>query len=140
VTAAADLHLSHVLLLVGDQDKALPFYRDVVGLQVRTDLPFDGGRWLSVGPASQPSLEIVLESPEMNPSPDGQAAGRARLASGSMSTLIFVVDDCTATFERLRDAGADVAQEPTDQLYGVRDCAFRDPWGNHLRFSQPLAG
>jgi predicted enzyme related to lactoylglutathione lyase len=138
--AASDLSLSHVLLLVGDQDEALTFYRDVVGLEVRTDVPFAGGRWIGVGPAVQPNLEIVLETPEMNPSPDAQAAARSRFASGSMSTLIFTVDDCTATFERLRDAGADVGQEPVDQPYGVRDCAFRDPWGNHLRFSQPLSG
>ncbi len=132
------LALSHVTLLVGDQDEALAFYRDVVGLVVRTDVEI-GIRWLTVGPSSQPGLEIVLEVPAMHPDPEGQTALERRLESRAQSTLIFTTVDCDATFDRLRALGARVAQEPTDQPYGVRDCSFSDPWGNQLRFSQNLA-
>ncbi|MHB1739764.1 MAG: VOC family protein [Actinomycetes bacterium] len=133
-----DLSISHCFLLVRDQDEALAFYRDVLGLQVRTDVAFEGMRWLTVGPGSQPGLEIVLESPGMGRSPAEQEAIRALMAVGSAGTLIFATEDCDATFAQLCDAGARIMQEPTDQPYGVRDCAFRDPSGNHLRFSQPL--
>ncbi|MEU8900062.1 VOC family protein [Nocardia sp. NPDC048505] len=133
-----DLALTHVAVLVGDQEEALRFYRDVVGLEVRQDMPFAGVRWLTVGPAAQPSIEFLLEVPEMVPDAPRQQAARARLAGGSQSTLIFTTDDCDATFARLREAGAVVVQEPVTQPYGMRDCGFVDPWGNHLRFSQAL--
>ncbi|MBF6467667.1 VOC family protein [Nocardia beijingensis] len=132
----ADLALTHIGVLVADQDKALEFYRDVIGLEVRADLPFAGGRWLTVGPAKQPGIEFILETPEMVPDEAAGAAARARLANGAQGTLIFTTDDVDATFARLRDAGVEVTQEPISQPYGVRDCGFRDPWGNHLRFSQ----
>ncbi|NUS43530.1 MAG: VOC family protein [Mycobacteriaceae bacterium] len=134
-----DLSLTHVAVLVGDQDQALEFYRDVLGLEVRQDLPFGPMRWLTVGPVSQPAIEFVLESPDMAPHEDAAKANRARLDSGSMGTLIFRTDDAEATFARLSAAGLRVDQPVTDQPYGVRDCGFLDPWGNHLRFSQPLA-
>ncbi|WP_054812767.1 VOC family protein [Nocardia arizonensis] len=133
-----DYTLTHVALLVADQEKALEFYRDVIGLEVRQDMPFAGGRWVTVGPAAQPGLEFILEYPEMVPVPEMAEAARARLASGAQSTLIFTTEDVEATFARLRDAGVEVTQEPISQPYGVRDCGFRDPWGNHLRFSQVL--
>ncbi len=130
-----DLSLTHVMLLVGDQDEALTFYRDLIGLQVRTDIPFAGNlRWLTVGPVDQKHLEFVLEVPEMAPDAAYQAAARARIDSGVQSTIIFSTDDLDATFTRIRDAGATVAQEIVDQQYG-RDCAFRDPWGNQIRFN-----
>ncbi len=103
--------------------------RDTLGLQVRTEMNFEGMRWLTVGPTSQPDIEIVLESPDMR-APADQEPLKALLAKGALSTVIFVTDDCNATFEQLRAAGAEVLQEPIDQPYGVRDCAFRDPSGN----------
>ncbi|MEV0295394.1 VOC family protein [Nocardia sp. NPDC050710] len=133
-----DLALTHVSLLVADQEQALEFYRDVIGLEVRQDMPFAGGRWLTVGPAAQPGIEFILEHPEMVPMPELQEAARGRLASGAQGTLIFTTEDVDATFARLRDAGVTVTQEPISQPYGVRDCGFRDPWGNALRFSQLL--
>ncbi|MBF6548922.1 VOC family protein [Nocardia brasiliensis] len=135
-----DLALTHVALLVGDQDKALEFYRDVVGLELRQDLPFPGGRWLTVGPAGQPGLEFLLEVPSMNPDPAARDAMQARLANGAAGMLIFTTEAVDETFARLRDAGVEVTQDPITQPYGMRDCGFRDPWGNHLRFSQVLAG
>ncbi|WP_043650629.1 VOC family protein [Nocardia thailandica] len=138
MSTGKDLVLTHVAVLVGDQEQALSFYRDVVGLEVRADLPFAGGRWLTVGPAEQPTLELLLEAPEMNPDPAARQAARDRIAAGAMSTLIFATENADDTYARLEAAGATGAQPPTDQPYGVRDCSVRDPWGNHLRFSQPL--
>ncbi|MEV1120085.1 VOC family protein [Actinosynnema sp. NPDC049800] len=132
------MKISHTFLQVRDQQEALAFYRDVIGLEVRTDAPIEQFRWLSVGPAGQPDVEIVLEDPRMGRPADDAAAMMELMAKGSLGAAIFRVDDCDATFERLRAAGAEVMQEPMDQAYGVRDCAFRDPSGNHLRFSGPL--
>ena len=137
--SASDLALTHVTVLVGDQAEALTFYTEVIGLDVRIDFPFPGGRWLSVGPAAQPTMELVLEVPEMHPEADAQRAMRARVDAGELSlTMIFAVADCDATFARLTAAGAKPGQEPMDQPYGVRDCSVSDPWGNQLHFSQPL--
>ncbi|GGK67415.1 VOC family protein [Nocardia camponoti] len=129
-----DLALTHVALLIGDQDEALTFYRDLIGLQVRSDIPFaDDQRWLTVGPVDQPHLEILLETPGMSPDPVNQTARQARLDSGAQGTLIFDTNDLDGTFTRIKDAGATVAQPIVEQPYG-RDCAFTDPWGNQLRF------
>ncbi len=96
-------------------------------------------RWVTVGSPSQPGVEIVLEPPAADPnaSPADREAMTDLLAKGMLRGLIFRTDDCDATFERIRAAGAEVLQEPIDQPYGVRDCAFRDPSGNMLRFNQP---
>ncbi|UGT44392.1 VOC family protein [Nocardia yamanashiensis] len=139
MTIGKDLNLTHVAVLVGDQDQALEFYRDVVGFEVRQDMPFFGNvRWLTVGPAAQPGLELLLECPDMVPNEAAKEATLARLASRAMGTLIFSTEDVDATFARLSEAGVPVEQPLVDQPYGVRDCGFADPWGNHLRFSQPL--
>jgi catechol 2,3-dioxygenase-like lactoylglutathione lyase family enzyme len=136
-----ELNVSHTFLQVRDQDEALLFYRDVLGLEVRTDAWLaEGHRWLSVGPAGQPELELVLENPDMARPANDAAALKELLAKGSLGALIFRVADCDATFEELCAAGAEVMQEPVDQPYGVRDCAFRDPSGNQLRFSGPVRG
>ncbi|MRH91982.1 VOC family protein [Nocardia sp. SYP-A9097] len=136
--SSTGLALTHVSVLVDDQDKALEFYRDIIGLEVRQDMAFPGGRWLTVGPAAQPGIEFILENPAMNPSPEASAAAQARLASGAQGTLIFRVEDVTALFEKLSEAGLPVDQPLVDQPYGMRDCGFLDPWGNHLRFAQLL--
>lgn len=135
-----DLKLSHVFVQVHDCDEALKFYRDVLGFTVTTDALFDGdNRWLTVTPPEQPGLEIMLEKVGMSqPAPDRQTLADL-LAKGSLPGLIFRTGDVDAVFEKVRASGAEVMQEPTDQYYGVRDCAFRDPSGNQVRFSQPLA-
>jgi catechol 2,3-dioxygenase-like lactoylglutathione lyase family enzyme len=135
-----DNRLSHCFLAVDDHDKALSFYRDVLGLEVRNDVSFEGMRWISVGPPSQPEVEIVLEPPGVNPdaSPADRQVMADLLAKGVLGRLVFATDDCDATFDEVRASGAEVVQEPVDQPYGVRDCAFRDPAGNLLRFTQPL--
>jgi len=134
-----NLTVSHTFITVSDQEQALQFYRDVIGLKVVNDVAFDGLRWLSLTPPAQPGVEIVLQVPEQYPdiSPADRDAMAALVAKGLLAGVIFTTDDCDATFEQLRAAGAEVLQEPIDQPYGVRDCAFRDPAGNMLRFSQP---
>jgi catechol 2,3-dioxygenase-like lactoylglutathione lyase family enzyme len=134
-----NLNLSHCFIAVDDHDKALAFYRDVLGLEVRNDVKFEGMRWLSVGPPGQPELNIVLEPPlaDPNASPADRKLVADLLAKGLLRGVVFSTDDCDATFERIAASGAEVLQEPVDQPYGVRDCAFRDPAGNMLRFSQP---
>ncbi|AKG44949.1 VOC family protein [Streptomyces sp. JH002] len=132
------LNLSQCFIAVDDHDKALTFYRDVLGLEVRNDVGFEGMRWVTVGSPDQPGVDIVLEPPlaDPNASPADKDAMAQLLAKGQLRGVIFDTDDCDATFERIRAAGAEVLQEPVDQPYGVRDCAFRDPAGNMLRFSQ----
>ncbi|MGI5341070.1 VOC family protein [Streptomyces sp. CA-181903] len=133
-----DIKLSQCFIAVDDHDKALAFYRDALGLEVRNDVGFEGMRWVTVGSPAQPDVEIVLEPPAANPnaSPADRQAMAELLAKGMLRGVIFSTDDCDATFERIRATGADVLQEPIDQPYGVRDCAFRDPAGNMLRFTQ----
>jgi len=132
------LKLSHTFMIVDDQDKALAFYRDVLGLELKNDVPLGDERWLTVASPEQPGVEIVLVTASMGHSSQDAEALSALLAKGVLGSAIFATDDLAATFERLRTAGAEVLQEPIDQPYGVRDCAFRDPAGNHLRFSQAL--
>jgi predicted enzyme related to lactoylglutathione lyase len=133
-----DLTVSHCFIAVDDHDKALAFYRDVLGLEVRNDVSFEGMRWLSVGSPAQPDLDIVLETATASPnaSPADKEAITELLAKGMLRAVLFATEDCDATFERISASGAEVLQEPIDQPYGVRDCAFRDPAGNMLRFSQ----
>ncbi|MFE5808811.1 VOC family protein [Streptomyces sp. NBC_01232] len=134
-----NINLSQCFIAVDDHDKALTFYRDVLGLEVRNDVGFEGMRWVTVGSPAQPDVEIVLEPPlaDPNASPADRQAVAELLAKGMLRGVIFSTDDVDATFERIRAAGGEVLQEPVDQPYGVRDCAFRDPAGNMLRFNQP---
>ncbi|GAA0460582.1 VOC family protein [Streptomyces stramineus] len=133
-----DIRLSQCFIAVDDHDQALAFYRDVLGLEVRNDVGFEGMRWVTVGSPAQPGVDIVLEPPAADPNtaPADRQAVSELLAKGMLRGVIFSTDDCDATFERVRDSGAAVLQEPVDQPYGVRDCAFRDPAGNMVRFAQ----
>ncbi len=132
-----NLTLQYTYLEVDDHEAALAFYGDVLGLEVRNDVALDFGRWLTVGPKDQPELGIVLTSVGVGRSPDDAQTLRSLLAKGSLAGLVFTSDDVDGVFEKIRASGAEVMQEPMDQQYGVRDCAFRDPAGNMIRFSQP---
>jgi len=134
------LKLSHTFIEVHDQDAALDFYRDVLGFEVRTDAPFESFRWLTVGSPEQPDVEIVLSPVGMGRSAEDAQTLRQLLAKGSLASVILRTDDIDGLFERVRASGAEVLQEPIDQPYGVRDCAFRDPSGNHIRFGQEPKG
>jgi predicted enzyme related to lactoylglutathione lyase len=131
-----DLSLKYTFLEVDDHEAALAFYRDALGLEVRQDVVMEDARWLTVGPASQPELGIVLNTAGVGrPAEDAQTL-KALLAKGSLAGLVLETDDVDAAFERVRASGAEVLQEPMDQPYGTRDCAFRDPSGNQVRINQ----
>jgi catechol 2,3-dioxygenase-like lactoylglutathione lyase family enzyme len=133
-----NLTLSTCFVLVHDPDVALTFYRDTLGLELRNDVAREDFRWITVGGSSQPDVAIVLTN-YLNGSPaDGEALA-ALLAKGALNGVHFHTDDLDATFERVRGAGAEIVQEPTDQPWGTRDCAVRDPSGNLVRIDQPPA-
>jgi predicted enzyme related to lactoylglutathione lyase len=135
-----DLSVKYTFLEVDDHEAALAFYRDALGLEVRQDVAMEGTRWLTVGPASQPELGIVLQTAGAGrPAEDAQTL-RELLAKGSLSGLVLETDDVDAAFERVQATGAEVLQEPMDQPYGTRDCGFRDPSGNQVRINQRAKG
>ena len=139
--ATTTLAVANCFLVVDDHEKALTFYRDVLGFTVTQDVSMGDYRWLSVSTPTQPELEITIQSVGGGPgtSEEDRVAIDTLLAKGLMSPLIFSCDDVDALFDHVRAAGtAEVLQEPADQFYGVRDCAFRDPAGNMLRFNQAL--
>jgi catechol 2,3-dioxygenase-like lactoylglutathione lyase family enzyme len=133
-----ELTLSTCFVQVQDPDLALAFYRDKLGLEVRNDVAKDSYRWITVGAPSQPAVAIVLTN-YVNGGPGDGDALAALLAKGALNGVHFHTDDLDATFEKLRDAGAEIVQEPTEQFWGTRDCAVRDPSGNLVRIDQPPA-
>ena len=134
-----NLTLSQCFVLVHEPDLALAFYRDTLGLELRNDVARGDFRWITVGAASQPGVAIVLTN-YLNGSPaDGEAVS-ALVAKGALNGVHFHTDDLDATFEKLRASEAEIVQEPTDQPWGTRDCAVRDPSGNLVRIDQPPAG
>jgi predicted enzyme related to lactoylglutathione lyase len=134
-----ELRLSHCFAYVLDQDEALDFYTRVLGMEKRSDAQMEHMRWLTVGPPGQPDVEINLMALGPPLPPEDVEPLRGLVAKGSMGALIFTSDDCRAAFERVVESGAEIMQEPMQQSYGVIDCAFRDPSGNHLRISQHLS-
>ena len=133
-----NLTLSTCFVLVDDPDRALAFYRDILGLELRNDVARGDFRWITVGAASQPGVAIVLTN-YLNGSPADGDALAALLAKGALNGVHFHTDDLDATFETLRASGAEIVQEPTDQPWGTRDCAVRDPSGSLVRIDQPPA-
>ena len=133
-----DVKLHSCFLSVDDHDKAIAFYRDALGFEVRNDVSAYGMRWVTMGPPSQPDVNIVLEPPAADPgiSPSDRVAIGDLLAKGLLRGLIFSTPDLEGIFDRVEATGAEVVQEPMDQAYGVRDCAFRDPAGNLIRINQ----
>jgi len=121
-----------------DPDATLAFYRDTLGFEVRNDVGYQGMHWITVGPAGQPDTSIVLFPPAATPgiTEDEQRTIAEMMAKGTFASINLSTDDLDATFERLQARGAEVVQEPTEQPYGVRDCAFRDPAGNLIRINE----
>ena len=134
-----DLTLSTCFVIVHDPDPALAFYRDTLGLELRNDVAREDFRWITVGAASQPGVAIVLTN-YLNGSPADGDAVAALVAKGALNGVHFTTDDLDATFARVRDAGAEIVSEPTDQPWGTRDFAVRDPSGNLVRIDQPPGG
>ena len=134
-----DMTLQNCFLAVDDHEKAIAFYRGALGFEVRNDVSAYGMRWTTLGSPAQPGVSVVLEPPAADPgiSPSDREAIADLLAKGLLGRLVLATADVDAAFERARATGAEVVQEPTDQPYGVRECAFRDPAGNLVRISQP---
>ena len=130
------ISLQYCHITVNDVDESLAFYRDALGLEVRNDVASDGFRWVTLGSAAQPDLELVLSEPHAGRSQADGDALQELLTKGVLPVSVFRTDDLDAAFERVRASGAEVLQEPIDQPWGPRDCAFRDPSGTTVRISQ----
>jgi len=133
-----DITIQSSFLPHEDPDASLAFYRDTLGFEVRLDVGYDGMRWITVGPADQPSTSIVLHPPAVDPgiTDDERRTISEMMAKGTYATIVLATSDLDGTFERLQASGAEVVQEPIEQPYGIRDCAFRDPAGNHVRINE----
>jgi catechol 2,3-dioxygenase-like lactoylglutathione lyase family enzyme len=136
--AAMDITIHSSFLPQDDPDAALAFYRDTLGFEVRNDVEYGGLHWITVGPADQPGTSIVLYPPAANPgiTDDERSTIAEMMAKGTYAGINLATADLDGTFEQLQAGDAEVVQEPTDQPYGVRDCAFRDPAGNLIRIQE----
>lgn len=136
-----NINIHYTFLPHTDADAALAFYRDTLGFEVRNDVGYNNMRWITVGPVNQPGTSIVLQPPEATPgiTDDERRTILELIAKGSYGALTLATDDLDGLFERLEASGAEVLQEPADQPYGVRDCAFRDPAGNLIRINEVSA-
>ena len=121
-----------------DPDASLAFYRDALGFEVRSDVGGGTMRWIVVGPADQPGTSILLAPPGVDPgiTDDERRTVREMMAKGTYGWILLATKDLDGTFEQVQAANAEVVQEPTEQPYGVRDCAFRDPAGNMVRIQE----
>jgi len=133
-----DITIHQAYLPHDDPDAALAFYRDTLGFEVRNDVGYEGMRWITVGPADQPGMAIVLHPPAADPgiTDDERRVITEMMAKGTYASINLATNDLDGTFERLQAGEAEVVQEPTEQPYGVRDCAFRDPAGNMVRIQE----
>ena len=134
-----NISLQYCHITVNDLDESLAFYRDALGLEVRNDVASGGFRWVTLGSPTQPDLELVLSEPHAGRSQADGDALQELLTKGVLPDVVFRTDDLDATFERVRASGAEVLQEPIEQPWGPRDCAFRDPSGNMVRIKQAKA-
>ena len=123
-----------------DPESSLAFYRDTLGFEVRADVGSGKMRWITVGPADQPSTSILLAPPATDPgiTDEERRTITEMMAKGTYGWILLATEDVDDTFERVQAGDTEVVQEPTDQPYGVRDCAFRDPAGNMVRIQQQL--
>ena len=133
-----DITIHLTFLPHDDPDASLAFYRDTLGFEVRNDVGRGKMRWITVGPPNQPGTSIVLHPPAADPgiTDDERRTIAEMMAKGTYAAIILATADLDGTFARLQASGAEVVQEPTEQPYGVRDCAFRDPAGNMVRIQE----
>jgi catechol 2,3-dioxygenase-like lactoylglutathione lyase family enzyme len=133
-----DITIHSTLLPHSDPDASLAFYRDILGFEVRNDVGYGGMRWITVGPPDGSGTSIVLYPPGADPgvTDDERRTIVEMMAKGTFAIILMATRDLDSTFERLQAGGAEVVQEPTEQPYGIRDCAFRDPAGNLIRIQQ----
>jgi catechol 2,3-dioxygenase-like lactoylglutathione lyase family enzyme len=133
-----DITISASFLAHDDPETSLAFYRDVLGFEVRNDVGSGRMRWLTVGPADQPGTSIVLHPPTADPgiTDEERRTIAEMMAKGTYGIILFATPDLDGTFERLQGSDIEIVQEPTEQPYGVRDCALRDPAGNMIRIQE----
>lgn len=133
-----DLTIHNTFLPHDDPEESLAFYRDVLGFEVRLDVGGGTMRWITVGPPGQPGTSIVLHPPAADPgvTDEERRLIAEMMAKGTYAIIVLATTDLDATFDRLSASGADIVQEPTDQPYGVRDCALRDPAGTMIRIQE----
>ena len=133
-----DITIHSSLLPHDDPEASLAFYRDILGFEVRGDVGFKGMRWITVGPADQPGTSIVLYPPAATPgiTDDERRIIAEMMAKGTYASINLATADLDDTFERVQASDAEVVQEPTEQPYGIRDCAVRDPAGNLVRIQE----
>jgi catechol 2,3-dioxygenase-like lactoylglutathione lyase family enzyme len=133
-----DITIHSALLPQEDPEAALAFYRDALGFEVRNDVGYKGMHWITVGPAGQPETSIVLYPPQATPgtTDDERRTITEMMAKGTFASINLSTPDVDAFFDQVQTHDVEVVQEPTDQPYGVRDCAFRDPSGNLVRVQQ----
>jgi len=133
-----DITIHTTVLPHDDPEASLAFYRDVLGFEVRTDVGSGKMRWITVGPAGQPGTSILLAPPAADPgiTDDERRTILEMMAKGTFGWIMLATHDLDGTFDRVQASDAEVIQEPTEQPYGVRDCAFRDPAGNQIRIQE----
>jgi catechol 2,3-dioxygenase-like lactoylglutathione lyase family enzyme len=133
-----DITINAAFLPHNDPDASLAFYRDTLGFEVRNDVGYGGMHWITVGPAGQPGTSIVLYPPGADPgiTDDERRTIAEMMAKGTYGIITLATKDLDGVFARLQAGDAEVVQEPTEQPYGIRDCAFRDPAGNLIRINQ----
>jgi catechol 2,3-dioxygenase-like lactoylglutathione lyase family enzyme len=133
-----DITIYQTLLPHDDPDASVAFYCDTLGFEVRNDVEYGGMHWITVGPADQPGTSIVLYPPEASPgvTDEERRTIAEMMAKGTFASINLATPDVDGVFERLQAGEAEVVQEPTDQPYGIRDCAFRDPAGNLIRIQE----
>ena len=133
-----DINISSTFLPATDPDASLAFYRDALGFEIRNDVGRGTMRWITVGPTGQKDVSIVLHPPAADPgiTEDERRTITEMMAKGTYATIVLSSPDVDAAFAKVEATGADVVQEPIDQPYGIRDCAFRDPAGNTVRINQ----
>ncbi|MFB4423091.1 VOC family protein [Streptomyces sp. QL37] len=133
-----DISIRTSVLPHDDPDAALAFYRDTLGFEVRSDVGTGAMRWITVGPVGRPDTSLLLAPPAADPgiTEDERRSIVEMMAKGTYGWILLATEDLDATFEKLQAGDAEVIQEPTEQPYGVRDCAFRDPAGNQIRIQE----
>ena len=133
-----ELSIHTTVLPHTDPDASLAFYRDTLGFEVRNDVGYEGMRWITVGPPGQPGTSIVLHPPGADPgiTDDERRTIAEMMAKGTYAGINLATKDLDALFAKLEAGNAEVIQEPVDQPYGARDCAFRDPAGNQIRIQE----
>ena len=133
-----DITIHQAMLPHDDPDASLAFYRDTLGFEVRNDVEYGGMHWITVGPSNQPGTSIVLYPPTASPglTDDERRTIAEMMAKGTFASINLATADLDELFERLQASDAEVVQEPIDQPYGLRDCAFRDPAGNLIRIQE----